>query len=148
MLSKKAKYAIHALHCLNRQDDRQPMRIAEIAAEERIPKKFLEAILLELKRNQILDSKKGKGGGYFLLRKPDDISLAEIVRIFDGAIGLIPCVTHRYYKPCEECRDETTCGIRDAFKAIRDITVGALKTHSVADIGRKEAQLRQKRPTK
>mgnify|MGYP000994381757 FL=1 len=123
MLSKKTKYAINALVYLAQKPAKEPVLISEIASHENIPKKFLETILLDLRNAGILNSKKGKGGGYYLIKHPSEVNLAEIVRYFDGAIGLLPCVTHKYYEKCEECEDEVTCRIRHAFMAIRNETV-------------------------
>ncbi len=127
MLSKKAKYAINALVYLGHRSDDGPILISKIAEDENIPQKFLEAILLKLRKEQILNSKKGRGGGYFLTRDLSTINLAEIIRIFDGPLALLPCVTHDYYKKCEECKDEEKCGIRMVFLNLRNITVKHLK---------------------
>lgn len=143
MLSKKAKYAINALVYLARNFECGPKLIQEIAESENIPKKFLEGILLDLKNNGILASKKGKGGGYYLLKDPEEVNLATIVRIFDGAIALIPCVTYRYYERCDECKDENICGIRSVFKEVRDETVNLLKKATLAEILRRETELEQ-----
>ncbi len=143
MLSKKAKYAINALVYLARNFECGPKLIQEIAESENIPKKFLEGILLDLKNNGILASKKGKGGGYYLLKDPEEVNLATIVRIFDGAIALIPCVTYRYYERCDECKDENRCGIRSVFKEVRDETVNLLKKATLAEILRRETELEQ-----
>ncbi|HCA82955.1 MAG TPA: transcriptional regulator [Flavobacteriales bacterium] len=134
MLSKKAKYSLNALSFLGKRYGDGPVLITEIAEEENIPRKFLEAILLELKKNGVLGSKMGKGGGYYLLKNPEDVNLADVIRIFDGAIGLLPCVTHKYFEPCEECHDIETCGIRFVLKEVRDITVNAVKDRTLADI--------------
>ena len=142
MLSKKAKYAIHALIHLARNKDRGPVLISTIADTERIPQKFLEAILLDLKRGGILASKKGKGGGYYLLKEPEDVNMADVMRLFDGAIALLPCVTHKYYERCEECKDEETCGIRDVFMNVRNATVKILKAATLSEIIRKEEHLK------
>lgn len=141
MLSKKAKYAIHALIHLAKQDDEKPVLISSIAEAENIPRKFLEAILLDLKRDGVLASKKGKGGGYYLLKAPEEVNMADIMRLFDGAIALLPCVTYKYYERCEECRDEETCGIRDAFMKVRNTTVEILKSATLAEIIRVEHKL-------
>ena len=114
MLSKKCKYAIHALVHMGHQPE-EKFLIKEISEACNIPKKFLEAILLELNRAGILGSKKGKGGGYFLRRNVRDVNLAEVVRLFDGAIALVPCATYKYYERCVECKDERICSIRHAF---------------------------------
>ncbi|HZX73116.1 MAG TPA: Rrf2 family transcriptional regulator [Cyclobacteriaceae bacterium] len=126
MLSKKCKYAIHALVYLAERYQEGPVHIQEIAERQRIPKKFLEAILLELRNAKILHSKKGKGGGYYLYKKPEDVNLIDIIRQIDGAISLLPCVSLNYYEPCEECRDEVTCGIRHAFLSVRDESLKVL----------------------
>jgi len=126
MLSKKCKYAIHALVHLTKKYQQGPVQIQEIADVEHIPKKFLEAILLELKKAKILQSKKGKGGGYYLYRKPEEVNLIDIIRLMDGAIAMLPCVSLNYYEPCEECRDERKCGIRTAFIEVRDETLRIL----------------------
>lgn len=141
MLSKRAKYAINALVYLAKQEAQKPILISRIAEEEHIPKKFLEAILLELKNAGILKSKKGKGGGYFLHKAPDEVSLADIMRLFDGAIAFLPCVTYQYYERCEECVDEETCGIRDVFQDVRDESVRVLKASTLANIIERENKL-------
>ncbi len=134
MLSKKAKYAINALVNLTRKYDRGPILISEIAKEEKIPKKFLEAILLDLRNAGILNSKKGKGGGYYLIKPPGEVNLATVVRLFDGAIALLPCVSYKYYERCDECEDEEACGIRDVFMEVKEETVNLLKKNTLADI--------------
>jgi Rrf2 family protein len=141
MLSKKTQYSILALVKLAKEYNSGPVLIGKISESERIPKKFLESILLELKRSGFLGSKKGKGGGYFLIREPGAINLAEIIRLFDGAIALVPCVTYRYYQPCIHCKDELTCGIRSVIKDVRDETVNLLKSISLADILKREDNL-------
>jgi Rrf2 family protein len=141
MLSKKAKYAIHALVRLAKEYRKGPVLIREISEKENIPQKFLENILLELKNNGILSSKKGKGGGYYLLKEPSEVNLAQIIRMFDGAIGMIPCVTYVYYEPCEECSDEKTCPVRAVFKEVRDETVKILKGATLNEVVRIEKEL-------
>ncbi len=143
MLSKRAKYAIHALVHLARNEAKEPVHIAQIAESERIPRKFLEAILLDLRNAGILNSRKGRGGGYYLLRRPEEVNMAEVIRIYDGAIALIPCVAHKYYERCEECIDEATCGIHDVFREVRERTVEILKKSTLADIVDREKSLRK-----
>jgi Rrf2 family protein len=142
MLSKKTKYALNALVYLAKNVNTEPILISEIAEKEHIPKKFLEAILLDLKNAGILNSKKGKGGGYYLLRPPEEVNLADVIRLFDGAIGLLPCVTHKYYERCDECQDENTCGIRDVFQEVRNQTVKILKDNSLQDLIDRESRLK------
>ena len=122
ILSKKTQYAIVALRRLAQDYSSGPIQIREIAESEKIPQSFLENILLELRKMGILGSKLGKSGGYYLLRKPEDVNLAEIVRHFEGTIAMMYCVSEKAYQPCEFCRDESTCGIRKVFKEIRDTT--------------------------
>jgi len=141
MLSKKAQYSILALVKLAREYNNGPLLISSISQTEKIPKKFLESILFDLKQLGVLASKTGKGGGYFLIRKPEEINLADIIRHIDGAIALIPCVTYKYYQPCQHCKDELTCGIRSVIKDIRDETVNLLKKITLADIILREEQL-------
>ena len=141
MLSKKCKYAIHALVHMGHHPE-EKFLIKEISGACNIPKKFLEAILLELNRAGILGSKKGKGGGYFLRRNVGDVNLAEVVRLFDGAIALVPCATFKYYERCVECKDEVTCSIRHAFLEIRNETVETLKKSTIEDLVKRERKLK------
>ncbi|MBK7148585.1 MAG: Rrf2 family transcriptional regulator [Bacteroidetes bacterium] len=145
MITKKSKYAIKALVYLSKQEKDKRILIEEIAQAERIPKKFLEAILLDLRKAGYLGSKKGKGGGYYLLKPAEEINMAEIMRLFDGAIALVPCVAHRYYEACEECLDEITCPIREVFRIIREQTVATLKDNTFAELLKKEKKLKRYR---
>jgi Rrf2 family protein len=142
MLSKKTKYAINALLYLAKRRGEGPILISQIATEQSIPQKFLEAILLDLKNAGILRSKKGKGGGYFLDMSPDEVNMAEVMRLFDGAIAFLPCVTHRYYERCEECKDEVVCGIRDVFMDVRNESVRILKEGTLTNVMQREERLR------
>ncbi|HET7360765.1 MAG TPA: Rrf2 family transcriptional regulator [Salinimicrobium sp.] len=144
MLSKKTKYAINALVFIAKNIEEQPIPVSRIAKEQNIPLKFLEAILAELKNARIVNSKKGKYGGYSLNGTPNEINMAQITRLFDGAIALLPCVTHRYYERCEECVDEETCGIRRIFFEIRNETVQKLKAATLADIIHRERKIKNK----
>jgi Rrf2 family protein len=141
MLSKKAKYAINALVYLAKNYKQGPVLISEISESQRIPQKFLEAILLELKKDGMLNSKKGKGGGYYLIKSPEEVNMADVIRSMDGAIALLPCVAHKYYEPCEECKDEMTCGIRAIFSEVRNETVLQLKRSTLASILEQEELL-------
>lgn len=141
MISKKCKYAIHALVYMGKEPH-EKFLIKDVSLACRIPKKFLEAILLDLKRAGILGSKQGKGGGYFMRRAPSEVNLAEVVRLFDGAIAAVPCATYKFYESCAECEDEETCTVRDAFLQIRNATVEMLKSNTLEDMIQKEAKLR------
>lgn len=138
MLSKKSKYAIHALVYLAERYGEGPVQIGEIAEAQHIPKKFLEAILLELRNAKILYSKKGKGGGYYLYKKPEEVNLTEVIRLMNGAIALLPCVSLNYYEACEECIDEKTCTIRSTFLSVRDETLRVLTESNLAVLLKKQ----------
>ncbi len=134
MISKKTKYALKALVFLARHYDRGPILIADLAREEAIPKKFLEAILVALKNNGVLQSKKGKGGGYYLSRHPNSITFGQAIRIMEGPIALVPCVSETSYAKCTECGSELTCGIRAVMKEVRDATAKILDGTTLADV--------------
>ena len=108
------------------------LMINEIAESEKIPKRFLESILLELKKNGYLGSRLGKNGGYFLIKDPKSINLLEIVRLFEGSIAMLRCTSEKYYEPCEHCKDEENCSIRDTFKDIREYTFNKLESTSLS----------------
>jgi Rrf2 family protein len=141
MLSNKAKYAIKALLRLADEQGGEPMRIADLARMEQIPPKFLEFILLGLKNNGILQSRKGKGGGYSLARDPADIYLGQIVRMFDGPLAPVPCASQTAYVRCADCRNEAVCGVRLAMKEVRDATARILDGTSLASLRRKVDRL-------
>ncbi len=133
MLSKKSKYAIKALAYLASRHGQGPILIAEIAESKKIPVKFLESILLELRKAGFLGSKKGKGGGYFFEQDPSTIKLASIIRIVNGPISILPCVSLYFYKHCEDC-DETNCSLHNLAKEVRDATLGILEHRTVNDL--------------
>lgn len=132
MMSKKCKYAIKALVQLAKHYEQGNILTADIARQEAIPKKFLEQILLDLKHAGYVGSQKGYKGGYYLRKQPEDISVADIYRLFDGAIALVPCVAVQYYQPCEDCADEATCIYRREFDTIRDRTREVMKQITIA----------------
>jgi len=138
ILSKKTRYAIIALTRLAREYGSGPLQIKEIAEEEKIPQSFLENILLELRKMGILGSKLGNSGGYFLLKKPEDVTLAEIIRHFEGTIALMYCVSEKAYQPCEFCKDESNCEIRKVFKEIRDTTYDILSRANLKSLTQPE----------
>ena len=136
MLSKKAKYAIKALLALADHDREEPVRIADLARDEQIPAKFLELILLDLRNQGILQSRKGKGGGYLLARDPADIYVGQIVRMFDGPLAPVPCASQTGYVRCADCRNEDVCGVRLAMREVRDATAKILDGTSIAALRR------------
>ncbi len=144
MITKKAKYAIKAMIYLSKMKRGENALISEISEAEHIPKKFLEAILLDLRKAGYLGSKKGKGGGYYIIKPADEINMADVIRLFEGAIALVPCVAFRYYERCEECTDEETCPIREVFRIIREDTVAILKANNFAEVINKEKKLQKK----
>ena len=135
MLSKKSKYGLKAMLELAAVDAGQrPLQAGELADRQRLPKKFLEAILLDLTRHGLLQSKLGRGGGYVLARKPGDITVGEIIRVLEGPLALIPCVSKSAYRRCDECLDEETCGVRLAMKEVRDATAHILDNTTLAGL--------------
>ena len=134
MLSKKTRYAMVALVYLAKKERPIAVMSREISVSEKIPQRFLENILLELKKMGVLGSKLGKTGGYYLIKRPEDVTLSEIIRHFEGAIALLYCVSEKQYQPCEFCKDELTCKIRGVFKEIRDTTFGILDKTTLQDL--------------
>jgi len=134
MLSKKTRYALLALTKLASEYGKGTIMIKEIAQSEHIPQRFLEGILLDLKNIGMLGSKLGKSGGYYLRIPPDQVNMAEIIRHFDGAIALVPCVSEKYYEACEHCKDEEKCSLRGIFKEIRELTYQKLRSTSLSDL--------------
>ena len=145
MLSKKCKYALKALEYIAKKGNEEPILIAEISEEQNIPKKFLEAILLELKKDGILQSRKGKNGGYFLRQSAADINIGHIIRLIDGPIALIPCVSFKFYEPCIECEDEAICGLRNVVQEVREATNQILSKVTLADMLKREQRLARKK---
>jgi Rrf2 family protein len=144
-LSRKARYALRALHSLAATADVRtgPVLIVDLAERERIPRKFLETILLELKNAGILQSKKGKGGGYGLARSPERITIGEVIRVVDGPLAPLPCVSERAYVRCQECADEASCGTRLVMKQVRDAMSAILDHTSLAQARAQTARARR-----
>jgi Rrf2 family protein len=122
MLSRRAKYAVRALIFLAQNRGKGPIQIRDISEQLSISRKFLEAILLELRNGGILQSRKGKEGGYLLERSPDTITFGKIMRFIDGSFAAVPCIRRDGYARCEDCPNETTCVIRHVMKQVRDAT--------------------------
>ncbi|MDB5522405.1 MAG: Rrf2 family transcriptional regulator [Rhizobium sp.] len=133
MISQKAKYALRALAALARADDRTPMLIADIAEQQKIPKKFLEQILLDLKHRGLVMSKRGKDGGYLLLKPAHEITFGEILRMIDGPIAPLPCLSQTAYRKCDDCLSEAECEIRHVFARVADVTREVLFSATIAD---------------
>jgi len=133
MLSNRAQYAFRALTYLVDKYDQGPVLISDIARKKKIPLKFLENILLELKKAGILESKKGKGGGYYIKQDPSKTSIAAVVRIVNGPIAMLPCVSLYFYQRCKNC-DEKNCGLHDVMEGVRDATLNILEHRTLKDL--------------
>lgn len=134
MLSQRTRYALKAMVRLARTAADEPVQIAVLAESEAIPRKFLEIILVELKRQTLVQSLRGKRGGYRLARSPDQITFGEIIRITEGPLALVPCVSRTAYRPCEDCKDEAACAINHVMAMVRDETARILDATTLADI--------------
>jgi Rrf2 family protein len=135
MISKKMKYALKALiHIANHQDTEGYVKAHDIAEQGQIPKKFLEQILLDLKKGRIINSKQGNVGGYYFVQKPENVTLADVYRLIDGPIALVPCASKNFYEACHDCPDETTCSIRHALIQVRDETLKVLEKKNIAEL--------------
>lgn len=143
MLSKKTKYGINAVIYLSRTHNQGPVLIEDLAQKERLPKKFLEAILLELKNRGILQSKKGKGGGYYLARPPAEITMGQVIRVLEGPLAPVSCVSQTAYHPCEECLEERCCGLRLVMKDVRDAIANVVDKTTMADVLKRSESQRE-----
>lgn len=134
MISKRTKYGLKALVYIAKKDNKEPVQISEISKEENISRKFLESILLTLKKAGFVKSKKGKTGGYYLLKQPDQIKLASVMRILEGPIALVPCVSLNYYEKCDDCKSEENCPIHDIMIQVRDNSLAIFENNTIADM--------------
>lgn len=133
MISQKARYALRALVALAQADPGEPLLISQIAVRQSIPKKFLEQILLDLKRSGMVVSRRGKQGGYLLLKPADAITFGEVLRLVDGPIAPLPCLSQTAYRRCDDCDGEHLCEIRHVFARVADATRQVLFTTTIAD---------------
>ncbi|MEY8019519.1 Rrf2 family transcriptional regulator [Muriicola sp. SD30] len=134
MLSKKTKYGLKALTFLAKQDKKEPIPIADIAAQENISQKFLESILLTLRRTGYLGSKKGKGGGYYLIKDPSEIPMTTVMRVLEGPIAMVSCVSLNFYEQCEDCPDEQSCSVHKLMLKVRDSALEVYRNTTLADL--------------
>lgn len=134
MLSKKTKYGLKALTYIARQSTNEPVRVIEIAENQQIPQKFLEGILLTLRKSGILCSKKGKHGGYYLRNKPSEIKMTDVMRVLEGPIAMVPCVSLNYYEKCDDCPDEHLCSVNKLMLEVRDSTLKVFRNNTLADL--------------
>jgi Rrf2 family protein len=142
-LSKRTQYSLRALYALARSYGKGPVLIARLAEEEAIPKKFLEQILLSLKSSGLVESKKGKGGGYTLVRPPDKITIADVIRLMEGPLAPLPCASETRFRKCDECVDIETCGTRIVMREVRDAIAGILDSTTLAMVCNKVDAARQ-----
>lgn len=133
MLSQKARYALRALLALARLEPGRTMMIGDIAEGERVPRKFLELILLDLKHHGVLLSKRGKKGGYALLQTPEEITFGQIVRILDGPMAPLPCLSRTAYRRCDDCVSEEGCLVRGVFAQAYAAQLAILDSTTLAD---------------
>ncbi len=134
MLSRKTKYGIKALAYIASRKSDSPLQISEIATHENIPRKFLEAILLNLRKNGFLGSKRGKGGGYYLIKDPSEIPMTTVIRILEGPIAMVPCVSLNFYEKCDDCPDERSCPVHRLMLQVRDSALHVYRNNTLADI--------------
>ncbi len=134
MLSKKTKYGLKALTYLASHKENTPVQIAEIAENENISQKFLESILLSLRKTGFLGSKKGKGGGYYLIKDPKEILMTDVMRILEGPIAMVPCVSLNFYEKCDDCPDEATCSVNKLMLKVRDANLEVYRNNTLADL--------------
>ena len=133
MLTKKTKYGLKALTYIAKKDCAEPVSISEIAKCENISQKYLESILLSLKKAGLLSSKKGKTGGYYLLKSPEEIKMSKIIRVLEGPIAMLPCVSLNFYEKCDDCPDEKACSVHELMIQVRDSTLKILENTTLAD---------------
>jgi len=134
MLSKKTKYGLKALTFIARSESDTAVPVAMIAKSEQIPQKFLEGILLTLRKSGILGSKKGKHGGYYLRHKPKEIKMTDVMRVLEGPIAMVPCVSLNYYEKCDDCPDENLCSVHKLMIQVRDNTLKVFRNTTLADL--------------
>tara|TARA_B100000809_G_scaffold266786_1_gene331566 strand:- start:4607 stop:5017 length:411 start_codon:yes stop_codon:yes gene_type:complete len=134
MLSKKTKYGLKALTFIARQENKKPVQISTIAKSENISKKYLESILLTLKKDGVLGSKKGKGGGYYLIKNPNDVAMSSVMRVLEGPIAMIPCVSLNFYEKCDDCPNENACSVHKLMIEVRDSSLQIFNNTSLADL--------------
>jgi len=134
MLSKKTKYGLKALTYIARSEGDSPIQVAVIAKSEQIPQKFLESILLTLRKSGILGSKKGKHGGYYLRSEPSEIKMTDVMRVLEGPIAMVPCVSLNYYEKCDDCPDEHKCSVNKLMLQVRDSTLKVFRNTTLADL--------------
>jgi Rrf2 family protein len=144
-ISKRTQYGLKAIICLARRYGEGPILIATVAGDERIPVKFLEGILLDLKSRNLLESKKGKGGGYQLSRPPSTITVGSVIRMLEGPLAPLPCASETAFRACDECVDVENCTTRIIMRQVRDAIAEVLDKTTLADLVRRADDTRHAR---
>lgn len=134
MISKRTKYGIKALACIARSSESKPIQAHVIAQSENISLKYLENILVELRKSGILASKKGKGGGYYLLKPATETKMTQVIRVLDGPIAMVPCVSLNFYEKCDDCPDEVTCSVNKLMIQVRDSMLSIYRNTYLSDL--------------
>ncbi|UJH92777.1 Rrf2 family transcriptional regulator [Antarcticibacterium sp. 1MA-6-2] len=134
MLSKKTKYGVKALAYIAKQPGKKPVQTAEIASSQNISLKYLESIMVVLKNSGFVGSKKGKGGGYYLLKDPSEVKMTQVIRVLEGPIAMLPCVSLNFYEKCQDCPDEKSCSVHALMIQVRDSTLQVLGKNTLADL--------------
>ena len=137
MLSKKTKYGLKALTYIAKSESDDPVQVGEIAKSEKIPQKFLESILLTLRKSGFLGSKKGKHGGYYLIKETSEIKMTDVLRVLEGPIAMVPCVSLNFYEKCDDCLDEHECSVHKLMIQVRDNTLKVLRNNTLEDLAGK-----------
>ncbi|MCB4798604.1 RrF2 family transcriptional regulator [Neotamlana laminarinivorans] len=140
MLSKKTKYGLKALTFIVNSEGEKPVQVSAIAKNEQIPQKFLESILLTLRKSGVLGSKKGKHGGYYLRKEPHEILMTEVMRVLEGPIAMVPCVSLNYYEKCDDCVDEESCSVHMLMAKVRDSALNVFRNTTLADLSLKKTE--------
>ena len=139
MLSKKTKDGLKALTYIARSEGDSPVQVGEIAKSENIPQKFLESILLTLRKAGILGSKKGKHGGYYLRSEASEVKMTDVMRVLEGPIAMVPCVSLNYYEKCDDCPDEHKCSVHKLMIEVRDSTLKVFRNTTLEDLALKDS---------
>jgi len=144
-LSKRTQYCLRACYALTRKYGQGPVLIDQLAEDESIPKSFLEQILFSLKGHGLVLSKKGKGGGYYLAKPPEEITIASVIRMIEGPLAPLPCASETQFRKCDECPDVETCGTRIVMREVRDAVADILESRTLAAVCREVERAQRKR---
>lgn len=133
MISQRARYAFKAMVALARAKPGEGLQIRQLCEQEKLPRKFLEQILLSLKAAGYITSRRGRDGGYEMLKDPEKIHIGPLLRTVDGPIAPLPCLSRTAYRRCEDCRDETACGLRAILADTHEAVLAILEKRTLAE---------------